>query len=212
MLRAVRIALFEDIRSDPNCNHRCRVSLLFFSSLFRPHTKNNQTTEKTQLQPVIDDMKAKTSSAAFPTTVSAVTAGFLYFAVVFGTAFVLGTIRVLVLVPRMGEFAAVLTEIPIILTVSWKTMLSIVRNPKRNNQLVTAKDRLVMSLAAFAFLMLAELTLSVLAFGKTTSEFLQELTSSTPHIIGLVGQSAFGLFPLVELVVHPTHQRRAKKV
>jgi hypothetical protein len=51
-------------------------------------------------------------------------AGVVYFAVVFGTGFVLGTIRTLWIVPRLGVRAAELLETPfmvvaIVLTASW---------------------------------------------------------------------------------------------
>jgi len=44
-----------------------------------------------------------------------VTAALLYFAVVFGAGFLLGTIRVLVTEPRWGAFAATLCEAPFML-------------------------------------------------------------------------------------------------
>lgn len=127
---------------------------------------------------------------------SPIVAGFVYFAVVFGIAFVLGAIRVIFLVPRVGEVAAVLTETPVVLTVSWRTMTSIVHS---TTHLRNVKDRLVMGLAAFCFLMVAELVLSVAAFDKTPQQFLEELTSSPSHVIGLLGQIAYGMFPLAEL-------------
>jgi hypothetical protein len=46
-------------------------------------------------------------------------AGALYAIVVFSIGFILGTIRILLLAPRLGETAAVIVEVPIILAASW---------------------------------------------------------------------------------------------
>jgi hypothetical protein len=46
-------------------------------------------------------------------------AGALYALTVFLIGFILGTIRVLIIVPRLGETAAVLLETPLILAASW---------------------------------------------------------------------------------------------
>jgi hypothetical protein len=46
-------------------------------------------------------------------------AGALYALIVFLIGFILGTIRVLIIVPRLGETAAVLLETPLILAASW---------------------------------------------------------------------------------------------
>lgn len=46
-------------------------------------------------------------------------AGLAYFTLVFAAGFALGTARVLVLLPGVGETTAVLLELPLILTVSW---------------------------------------------------------------------------------------------
>lgn len=48
---------------------------------------------------------------------SALTAGLAYFGLVFGSGFVLGTIRVLFVAPRVGERAAELLEAPLMLAV-----------------------------------------------------------------------------------------------
>src|ERR1043166_2007513 len=50
---------------------------------------------------------------------NAITAGVIYAILVFLIGFILGVIRVLLIVPRLGEPAAVLIETPIILAVSW---------------------------------------------------------------------------------------------
>ena len=46
-------------------------------------------------------------------------AGALYAIVVFSIGFILGTIRVLLLLPRLGETTAVIVEAPIMLAASW---------------------------------------------------------------------------------------------
>jgi hypothetical protein len=46
-------------------------------------------------------------------------AGALYAIMVFSIGFILGTIRVLLLAPRLGETTAVIIEAPIMLAASW---------------------------------------------------------------------------------------------
>jgi hypothetical protein len=46
-------------------------------------------------------------------------AGALYAIIVFLIGFILGTIRVLLLAPGLGETAAVMLEVPIMLTANW---------------------------------------------------------------------------------------------
>jgi hypothetical protein len=119
--------------------------------------------------------------------------GVAYFAIVFVAGFALGTVRVLVLEPRLGELAAGLTELPFILAIAWLTcgwVLLRFRVPPRNGA------RLLMGAVAFGLLILAEVVLSSLLFGRTSSEFLGSLT--TPQgAIGLAGQALFGLMPLI---------------
>ena len=50
---------------------------------------------------------------------SALKAGIFYFATVFAVGFALGTIRVLTIVPRVGEMVAIVIEVPFILAISW---------------------------------------------------------------------------------------------
>lgn len=54
-----------------------------------------------------------------PDVTTAFKAGCAYFALVFAAGFVLGTIRVLVLMQRMGERTAVALELQLILSLSW---------------------------------------------------------------------------------------------
>ncbi len=120
-------------------------------------------------------------------------AGATYFAIVFAAGFVLGTVRVLLLAPRVGEPVAVLLELPLMLAVSWMACGWVLRRfqvPPRT------PPRLAMGAIAFALLMLAEVILSVAVFGSSMSDYLQDLT--TMHgLVGLGGQLLFALIPLV---------------
>ena len=122
-------------------------------------------------------------------------AGVTYFAVVFGAGFALGTVRVLLLVPQLGELLATLIELPIMLAISWIACAKIIARfevPPR------IPARLTMGAVAFALLMLAELTLSLTLFGRSLGEFAQAL--STPYgMIGLSGQVLFGLIPIIQM-------------
>jgi hypothetical protein len=124
-----------------------------------------------------------------------VKAGSAYFALVFGIGFILGTIRVLVVAPRLGDLVAVLIELPIILTAAW-----IICDRVSARFLVPDRwrSRFVMGGIAFALLMVAELGLSVLLFGNSIGEHLGAYRSSH-GALGLTGQLIFALFPLVQL-------------
>ena len=122
-----------------------------------------------------------------------VKAGAAYFAVVFAAGFVLGTVRVLLLIPRLGALTSVLLELPLMLAISWMACGWALRRfqvPPR------IPPRLTMGAIAFALLMLAEVVLSLAAFGSSMSDYLQDLT--TAHgLVGLAGQLLFALMPLV---------------
>lgn len=122
----------------------------------------------------------------------AVRAGSIYFTIVFAAGFALGTVRVLLLVPRFGPLTSVLLELPLMLAVSWMACGWVVRRfqvPPR------IPPRLAMGAIAFALLMLAEVILSVAVFGSSMSDYLRDLT--TMHgLVGLGGQILFALFPL----------------
>lgn len=123
----------------------------------------------------------------------ALTAGTLYFIIVFSAAFVIGVLRTLVIAPAIGEVAAVLIEVPILLTLSWVVCRWVLfRLPVPNIQ-----GRLAMGALAFALLMVAELLLSILIGHRTVAEhFALFLTASVQ--IGLVGQIGFTVIPLVQ--------------
>jgi hypothetical protein len=128
------------------------------------------------------------------TLIRAANAGLAYFGVVFAAGFVLGTLRVLLVVPWLDEFYAVLLELPVILTVSWIACCWLIR---RFDVSAAVSARLVMGGLAFASLMFAEIGVSVFGFGRTLSAHW-DAYRQLPALIGLAGQIAFAIFPVIQ--------------
>jgi hypothetical protein len=114
----------------------------------------------------------------------------LYVAAVFAAAFALGTFRILVLVPRLGELAAVTLEVPVVLGLSWLVAGRVLRRWP----LPRPGQRLAMGGLAFALLMLGETILGVMLFGRTPAGILAAM-ATLPGLVGLAGQIGFGLIP-----------------
>jgi hypothetical protein len=121
-------------------------------------------------------------------------AGLAYAAGAFAVGFVLGTIRVLVVVPELGELTAVSLELPIMLAVSWLICRKITAHFAVP---AGVSARLVMGVVAFACLMAAETALSLFVFGRSLSEHLLRYRDSV-SLLGLAGQIAFAAFPTVQ--------------
>jgi len=123
-------------------------------------------------------------------------AAVVYFLAVFAVGFLLGTIRVLLVAPRLGDFRAVLLELPLMLGASWfASGWAMARF-----EIGGSRAGLAMGVGAFALLMLAEWALSRVMLGPT--RYLS--TFATPEgVIGLVGQVAFGLIPWIRISVQP---------
>jgi hypothetical protein len=124
-------------------------------------------------------------------------AGATYFAIVYPVGFVLGTLRVLLMLPHIGETGAVLLETPIMLAVSW-----IASRWSTNRFAVPAAPipRLAMGVIAFALLAATEVGVSMLASGRTSTDLL-DLYRSVPGIIGLAAQAGFALVPLIQALI-----------
>jgi hypothetical protein len=134
---------------------------------------------------------------------AALKAGAAYFAVVFLVGFALGTLRALVVAPRVGAVFAVLIEAPVILTASWFVCRGCVGYFRVRAR---ALDRLAMGAAAFGLLMAAEMTLSVLAFGQSVSEHLATYLTLA-GALGLSAQLGFAVMPLIQLKVRRASDR-----
>lgn len=117
----------------------------------------------------------------------------IYWAIVFGLGFVLGTIRVLVIVPRLGsEGLAVALELPAMLAASWLAARWLIRRwgPLR------AVERAFIGGLAFMLLIGAEAALAVTLFGETAAQWFAA-QFRMPGLMGLIAQIAFGMMPLL---------------
>ena len=130
--------------------------------------------------------------------VRATGAGAVYLAIVFLWAFALGTVRVLVVAPRLGELVAVLIETPLVLGASWFACRWTVRRLAVGPEVTV---RLAMGAVAFVLLMILEFALSGLVFGQPASAWLEGFRT-TPGAIGLAAQIAFGFVPLIQRSKH----------
>jgi len=127
---------------------------------------------------------------------AALRAGAAYAAAVFALGFVLGTLRVLVIAPRLGEFGAVLAELPVMLAASWVAAGALAR---RLGVPARAGARAAMGAAGLALLLAAEVALG---FGFGRGPAAQAAALATPAgVAGLAGHVAFGLVPLARLAV-----------
>jgi hypothetical protein len=116
--------------------------------------------------------------------------GLRYFAGVFAVGFLLGTIRTLWLAPAVGDLAAVAVELPLMLGASWWWCWRLLAG-----RTLTMAGRAVMGGSGFAWLMAAELGLS-LAFGGTLATHVAALAMPA-GLLGLAGQVGFAALPFL---------------
>ena len=113
---------------------------------------------------------------------------------VFLIGFILGTIRVLLVVPWLGETTAVIIEAPVMLAASWFVCRwSVGRLSVRR----AAPPRSSMGLVAFLVLMSAEFGLGTL-LGRSLGDQLAAY-KSPPGAIGLGAQMIFAMFPVIQV-------------
>lgn len=124
-------------------------------------------------------------------------AGIAYFALVFALGFLLGTVRTFFVqdAPSSGRLVGVLIELPIMLSASWFLCRYAIR---RFAVVSTVLARAVMGGLAFALLMLAELLVGALLFGRTPGQHFA-LYRDASYALGLVAQIGFSLMPLLQM-------------
>ncbi len=125
-----------------------------------------------------------------------VKAGALYFALVFGAGFVLGTIRTLWLVPRLGTRVAELLEMPLMFVVTVVAARWIVR---RLAVPTSIWARLAMGFLALVLLLIAEFSFVLGLRGLTIREYhaTRDPVSGTVYYLML---GVFAVMPLLEML------------
>jgi hypothetical protein len=121
-------------------------------------------------------------------------AGVLYFALVFGVGFVLGSVRTLWVVPRFGARIAELMETPIMFVVTIVAARLVVRRlalpPKPSN-------RLGMGCIGLGLMLVVEFTLVLWLRGLSINEYL----ASRDSVSGTVYYVMLGVFCIMPLLV-----------
>jgi hypothetical protein len=121
-------------------------------------------------------------------------AGILYFALVFGAGFALGTIRILWVVPRFGTRVAELMETSIMFVVTILAARWVVR---RLAVPLKALSRLGMGCVALGLMLVAEFTLVLWLWGLSISEYL----ATRDPVSGTVYYVMLGIFCIMPLLV-----------
>lgn len=118
-------------------------------------------------------------------------AAVLYFAVVFAVGFVLGTVRVLLVVPVLGERPAELIELPVMIAASYFAAGWVLR---RSSRVLSFAGAALAGVLALALLVATELTLVLLLRGITLSRYLAE-RDRVAGIAYLAALLIFGALP-----------------
>ena len=112
-----------------------------------------------------------------------VKAGLFYFACVFGTGFLLGSVRVPLLVPRLGVRMAELIEMPLMLCA---IVLAARWTVRRFALPSTPRVRLGVGLLALAMLLLAEFTLVSWLQGLTPASYFASRDPVSGSVYGVM--------------------------
>ncbi len=124
----------------------------------------------------------------------AIRASVLYFTIVFLIGSVLGACRTLWLQAAVGEFNAVMIELPIMLVAAWLICRWLMQRFELDRSISAA---LIMGCMAFILLMLAEIALSLWLSDQTIAEHLSHYRHPA-GALGLAGQVVFALFPVIQ--------------
>ena len=134
----------------------------------------------------------------------ALKAGLAYFALVFGTGFLLGAVRVPLLVPRLGMRTAELLEAPVMLCVVFLAARFVVR---RFSLPARTALRLLVGAIALAFLLLAEFSLVVLVQRQALGAYI----ASRDPVAGSVYLGLLAIFVAMPLFLRGHADEQASR-
>jgi hypothetical protein len=122
---------------------------------------------------------------------TAIAAGAVYFLLVFAAGFVLGTMRVLLVVPHLGERRAELLEIPVMLVIAFVAARWVVGRWRID----TTPARLVTGGVALALLAAAEIGVVLSVRGETLAAYVagRDPVAGTAYGLSLLLFSAMPL-------------------
>ena len=122
----------------------------------------------------------------------------VYFLIVFGAGFLLGVVRVSLLVPRLGERTAELLELPVMLIVIYLTAMFVVRRFKT----FSVWDTMFTGFFALFLLLLAEFGLVLSIRGISIQDYLgsRDPFSFSAYLGALL---VFAFAPLIIARFHP---------
>lgn len=126
-------------------------------------------------------------------------AGLRYFALVFGAGFVLGALRVTLVVPWLGVRYAELAEMPLMFVVIVVAAAHVVRR----HRLASSGTRLAAGLCALLLLVGAELALAVALAGRSLSDYI----ASRDPVAGSVYVVLLIVFALMPALLRRTARR-----
>lgn len=122
----------------------------------------------------------------------------VYFFLVFMTGFILGTFRVLILAPAIGERYAELIEMPFMLVAIYFAAKYVVARARNRAAPTTVLAALATGAIALALLLLLEFTLVLKIQGMTLDDYLasRDPVSASAYVLGLI---AFMVMPYMHI-------------
>jgi hypothetical protein len=125
------------------------------------------------------------------TMIKACSMGLLYYTAVFAVAFALGMARALIIAPHIGESAAVILEVPVVVFVSWAVARQLLkRHP------FSLLQSAAMGAIAFVLTMASEVVLAGLLRGQSAMEWASNIVTPI-GLLGLAGQVTFAVMPML---------------
>ncbi|NWH07055.1 MAG: hypothetical protein HXY22_00120 [Alphaproteobacteria bacterium] len=122
-------------------------------------------------------------------------AGLAYGALTFAAGFLFGVLRVTLIAPRLGETAAILIELPLMLAIAWILCGAIIRHLV---VAATPQSRAIMGELALVTLIVLEAAMTLTLFGRSLDEFVADYERPGPQL-GLLAQALAATYPLLML-------------